>query len=121
MEADLSTYSTTALEDKPIKGLDISASPSADRGPPASLIPRKRKSAVESNGQGVTGIEEIHHIANGIVGTKRTAEEALGHQSAEAKRSKTTSNGANDTSANSEYRSVLIIADSTDGAIVIDD
>ncbi|KIN01521.1 hypothetical protein OIDMADRAFT_104066 [Oidiodendron maius Zn] len=115
---------TTDLEDRPIKGLDISGSPSADGDRPASPIPRKRKSAVESNGQGVTGIEEVHPMANGIVGIKRTAEEALGHESGEAKRPKTTVNGANSangTSVNGEHGSALIIDDSTDGAIVIDD
>jgi hypothetical protein len=109
------------LDDKPIKSLDITAAQSADGASPTSPIPRKKKSAVESNGQGVAGIEEARLISNGIVGTKRSAEEALGHQPAEAKRSKTTSNGANGASANGEHGSALIIDDSTDGAIVIDD
>lgn len=109
----------TNLEDKPVKGLDISAA--SDGAPTLSSIPRKRKPAVESNGQDATGIKEVLPSANGMVGTKRTAEEALGHDTVEAKRTKTTSNGTNGVSMNGEYTSALIIDDSTDGAIVIDD
>lgn len=107
--------------DKPIKGLDIAKSQTADGDLPFPPIPRKRKSAVESNGHGAAGIDEAVHAANGVGGTKRSAEEALGHEPVDAKRSKTTSDGVNGVSTNGEHEKAVVIDDSTDGAIVIDD
>jgi ubiquitin-like 1-activating enzyme E1 B len=107
------------LDDKPIKGLDISGGPESD--PHVSPIPRKRKLPVESNGPVSNGINEAIPTANGSLGTKRTAEEALDHDSPDTKRSKLKSNGTNGASTNGELISAEIIEDSTDGAIVIDD
>jgi ubiquitin-like 1-activating enzyme E1 B len=109
------------MEDKPIKGLDITKSESTDGALPFPPIPRKRKSAVESNGHVAAGIEDVVHAANGIGGTKRSADEALGHEPVDAKRSKITSGGANGVSTNGEHEEAVVIDDSTDGAIVIDD
>lgn len=105
------------MEDKPIKGLDIATSAN---GTGVLEIPRKRKSAAEPNGQGST-IGEAIPSTNGVLGSKRSAEVALGGESPQAKRSKTASNGANGASENGEQISAQVIDDSTDGAIVIDD
>lgn len=109
------------MEDKPIKGLDIPPIQAADGTVPFSPIPRKRKSAVESNGHGAAVIEEVVRAANGVGGTKRSADEALGHEPADAKRSKIASDNANGVSTNGEHEQAVIIDDSADGAIVIDD
>ena len=107
------------MDDKPIKGLDISAVSKGDSAP--SPIPRKRKSAVGLDDEGPNGLDEDFPAKPSVVGTKRTAEEALGHDSPDTKRSKPNLNGTNSTSMNGEHLSVQVIDDSTDGAILIDD
>jgi len=76
---------------------------------------------VESNGQVSNGVNDTIPLASGGLGTKRTAEEALDHDSPDTKRSKLKSSGTNGASTNGEQISAEIIDDSTDGAIVIDD
>jgi hypothetical protein len=107
------------LDDKPIKSLDIPSTRGIE--PPASPIPRRKKSILESNDQGTNGIEATTATTNGSLGTKRTAAEALGDDSPETKRSKTETNGSNGTNSASANDDLILVDDSADGAIVIDD
>lgn len=74
-----------------------------------------------SEDKGPTRLNEEAPAKPIMAGTKRTAEEALGHDSPDTKRSKPNLNGAGSTAANGEHTSVQVIDDSTDGAILIDD
>lgn len=116
--------STSAImEDLPIKGLDISAS--ADIEPPVSPIPRRKRSAVElhatmSNGHGDRGTndkESAHGAANDreFTGTKRSADDDVETKSTELKRPKVQPKGA------PVDDDLILVDDSTDGAILIDD
>jgi hypothetical protein len=107
------------LDDKPIKSLDIPSTRGIE--PPASPIPRRKKSILESNDQGTNGVEATTATTNGSLGTKRTAAEALGDDSPETKRSKTEPNGSNGTNSASANDDLILVDDSADGAIVIDD
>ena len=108
------------MDEKPIKGLDISVAPAGEGESPSSPIPRKRKSPKESNGHGLADGEEAVHTTNGVGGTKRSADEALGLDSVDAKRSKISSD-TNGASLNGAHEAALVIDDLTDGAILIDD
>jgi ubiquitin-like 1-activating enzyme E1 B len=110
------------LEDKPIQGLDIPVA--SGSGPLSSPIPRRKKSAAELNGHATNGVgatDGIQAASNGISGikriAKRSADEALSDDSPDSKRSKTllkSTNGSTDDD-------VVLVDDSADGAIIIDD
>ncbi|RFU31408.1 hypothetical protein B7463_g4937, partial [Scytalidium lignicola] len=112
--------STTALGDKPIKGLDITGV--SDEESTVSLIPRRKKPGMETvpETNGHTSSDTVP--TNGTNGAqtsssnkKRTAAEALGDELTLVKRAKvdlkTATNGDD----------VILIDDVADGAIVIDD
>ena len=108
------------MEEKPIKGLDI-ASKTEDT--PASPIPRRKRSATETNGHttnGTNGVQNGKRPAEDSLETvqpskKRTASGAFDDISPSSKRSKIQFNGA---SADDD---LVVIDESADGAILIDD
>ncbi|KAG0651270.1 Pmt3-activating enzyme subunit 2 [Hyphodiscus hymeniophilus] len=108
--------SSTELDDKPIKGLDISASSEAEL--PTSPIPRRKKPAPPvqpalTNGHANGKKEGSDPISSAA--KKRTASEALDGDSPDATRKKHQPNGQGTT----ENDDLIIIED--DGAILIDD
>ena len=108
------------MEEKPIKGLDI-ASKTEDS--PVSPIPRRKRSATETNGHttnGTNGVQNAKRPAEDDLGTvqpnkKRTASGAFDEVSPSSKRSKIQSNGT------STDDGLVVIDESADGAILIDD
>jgi hypothetical protein len=106
------------MDDKPIKGLDIPVSSEVE--PPTSPIPRRKKPAVESvatNGHVVNGKKSASDSIINSAGKKRTVSQALEDGSPTAKRTKNESNG-NGTIGDDD---LIVVEDSADGAILIDD
>jgi hypothetical protein len=104
------------MDDKPVKSLDITGL--AERVFSTSPIPRRQKASanpVESNGVLTNGNRT--ELSNGGPNSgKRPASEAIQDSSPLSKRPKTISNGTNGTSVDH-----ILIDDSTNGAIIIDD
>ena len=106
------------MDDMPIKGLDIPVSSEIE--PPTSPIPRRKKSAVEpapTNGHLANGKKSTSESIMNLAGKKRTVSQALEDDSPTAKRTKNQSNG-DGTSGDDD---LIIVEDSADGAILIDD
>ncbi|RDL37331.1 Uncharacterized protein BP5553_04764 [Venustampulla echinocandica] len=114
----LNVQESTASDEKPIKGVDFPPAPSGDE--PVSPIPRRKKPAQQPNGHRAEGTDTIAANGNGTAavrsdppGRKRSISEVedLEHP---PKRAKTHPNGAPTDGA-------IVVEDSGDGAIVIDD
>lgn len=109
------------MEDKPFKSLDITAITEGDTS--VSPIPRRKKATsnpgepngVQSNG---SGIEVTNGGASNGNPVKRTASDAIQDGSPLSKRPKTLQNGSNVAPLKEDS---IVIDDSADGAIMIDD
>jgi hypothetical protein len=111
------------MDDKPVKSIDITG---ATEGlPSTSPIPRRQKAPanpVESNGVLING--NGAESSNGGPSSKRTASEAIQDGSPLSKRPKTLSNdtnGSNGTDDISNQVDHIVIDDSTNGPIIIND
>lgn len=113
------------MEDEPIRGLDIV--PSAETEPPSSPIPRRKKSVIEQNGQRVNASNRVLNSngqrpnvddtgAAATATKKRPASEAVDDERILAKRNKVEQNGAS-----TPGDDLILVDDSGDGAIIIDD
>lgn len=113
------------MDDSPIKCLDITESTEVESLD--ALIPRRKKSIEEpkeSNGVVPNGIDVTASIpiSNGKPSTKRTASEGAHEGSPLTKRPKTISNGTtNANNASIADDAPILVEDSANGAIVIDD
>lgn len=103
------------MDDKPIKSLDITLQSTDTLPVPTSPIPRRKKSVQQSNGHtnGNGTATSSVVVENGSSGKKRGAAEAFDSDSPTSKRSKVVSNGTDN--------DVIVLDDTTDGAILIDD
>lgn len=108
------------MGEKPIKSLDITGA--EDEDALKALIPRRKKTVVESNGTETNGAHrngvEIITATTSKSSIKRTASEATQEDSPLSKRPKTISNGVNGTTGDDD---VLLIEDTLNGAILIND
>lgn len=119
--------STSPMVDKPFKSLDITK---PNEGESLTSIPRRQKVSPESNGVAptVNGTIATNGASTGAPnGSKRTASEAIQDESPLSKRPKTISNGtngthgANSTNGTAAKSDLIVIDDSANGAILIDD
>ncbi|KAF7891918.1 hypothetical protein EAF00_008220 [Botryotinia globosa] len=130
--------SDTAMEDSPIKSLDIHANSSIPTVPviseestatsSESPIPRRKKPAPEpeskepTNGHAKSPTAEILQNGNSNGIKKRTASDALEHDpSSNSKRSKMEPSGSTNLSMDTLNDGIIVLDDANDGAILIDD
>ncbi|TEY33724.1 hypothetical protein BOTCAL_0662g00020 [Botryotinia calthae] len=130
--------SNTAMEDSPIKSLDIHVNSSIPTVPivseestatsPESPIPRRKKpipdpeSTEPTNGHAKSLTAEVlqNGHSNGV--RKRSASDVLEHDlSSNPKRSKMEPPGSNNLSMDTLNDGIIVLDDANDGAIVIDD
>ncbi|KAF7941817.1 uncharacterized protein EAE97_006654 [Botrytis byssoidea] len=130
--------SDTAMEDSPIKSLDIHVNSSIPTVPviseesnatsPESPIPRRKKPAPEpeskepTNGHAKSPTAEVLQNGNSNGVKKRTASDALEHDpSSNSKRSKMEPSGSTNLSMDTLNDGIIVLDDANDGAILIDD
>ena len=110
----------TAVEDKPIKSLDIISVENGEN--PHSPIPRRKRAEAQSNGHVSKDSSSLNgngissssiNLENGTSGKKRSAIEAFEDDLSNPKRSKVDLNGTDN--------GVIVVDDAADGAILIDD
>ncbi|KAF5870596.1 uncharacterized protein Bfra_009985 [Botrytis fragariae] len=130
--------SDTAMEDSPIKSLDINVNSSIPTVPiiseestatsPESPIPRRKKPIPEpeskepTNGHAKSSTAEVLQNGNSNGVKKRTASDALEHDpSSNSKRSKMEPPGSTNLSMDTLNDGIIVLDDANDGAILIDD